>query len=119
MTSMTRARLSLSRPTGAAHREHRLRLPQRPKAHEFRDSPDRITQPMKRVNGELVAISRAQALSEIGSAPKRIHGAHGGDAIGLYPGNPISMSFPAAAAVHCVRQGVWFQQAVPHRLAGL
>ncbi|MBK6740452.1 MAG: molybdopterin-dependent oxidoreductase [Haliea sp.] len=63
------------------------------KAHEFRDSPDRITQPMKRVNGELVAISWAQALSEIGGALKRIHGAHGGDAIGLYLGNPISMSF--------------------------
>jgi anaerobic selenocysteine-containing dehydrogenase len=63
------------------------------KAHEFRDSPDRITQPMKRVNGELVEISWAQALSEIGGTLKRLHGEHGGDAIGLYLGNPISMSF--------------------------
>lgn len=63
------------------------------KAHEFRDSPDRITQPMKRVNGELVAISWEQALSEIGTTLKQLKAAHGGDAIGLYLGNPISMSF--------------------------
>ncbi|MEZ5571115.1 MAG: molybdopterin-dependent oxidoreductase [Halioglobus sp.] len=63
------------------------------KAHEFRDSPDRITQPMKRVNGKLVAISWAQALSEIGGTLKKLKNDHGGDAIGLYLGNPISMSF--------------------------
>ncbi len=63
------------------------------KAHEFRDSPDRITQPMKRINGQLVAISWEQALSEIGGTLKRLASAHGGDAIGLYLGNPISMSF--------------------------
>ncbi len=63
------------------------------KAHEFRDSPDRITQPMKRVNGQLQAISWEQALSEIGGTLKRLAAAHGGDAIGLYLGNPISMSF--------------------------
>lgn len=63
------------------------------KAHEFRDSPDRITQPMKRVNGELVAISWEQALSEIGGKLRRLKSDHGGDAIGLYLGNPISMSF--------------------------
>jgi anaerobic selenocysteine-containing dehydrogenase len=63
------------------------------KAHEFRDSPDRITQPMKRVNGALVAISWAQALTEIGATLKRLQAEHGGDSIGLYLGNPISMSF--------------------------
>ncbi|HEY6131453.1 MAG TPA: molybdopterin-dependent oxidoreductase, partial [Halioglobus sp.] len=63
------------------------------KAHEFRDSPDRITEPMKRVNGELVAISWEQALSEIGGKLKRLKAEYGGDAIGLYLGNPISMSF--------------------------
>jgi anaerobic selenocysteine-containing dehydrogenase len=63
------------------------------KAHEFRDSPDRITQPMKRVSGELQAISWDQALSEIGGTLKRLASVHGGDAIGLYLGNPISMSF--------------------------
>ncbi len=63
------------------------------KAHEFRDSPDRITQPMKRVNGQLQVISWEQALSEIGGTLKRLAYAHGGDAIGLYLGNPISMSF--------------------------
>ncbi len=63
------------------------------KAHEFRDSPDRITQPMKRVDGQLVPISWEQALSEIGGTLKRLATAHGGDAIGLYLGNPISMSF--------------------------
>jgi len=63
------------------------------KAHEFRDSPDRITQPMKRVDGKLTPISWEQALTEIGSRLRRLRAGHGGDAIGLYLGNPISMSF--------------------------
>ncbi len=63
------------------------------KAHEFRDSPDRITQPMKRVNGQLQAISWEQALAEIGGTLKRLQADYGGDSIGLYLGNPISMSF--------------------------
>jgi anaerobic selenocysteine-containing dehydrogenase len=63
------------------------------KAHEFRDSPDRITQPMKRVNGQLVAISWEQALTEIGGTLKRLRAEQGGESIGLYLGNPISMSF--------------------------
>jgi len=63
------------------------------KAHEFRDSPDRITQPMKRIDGELVPIGWDQALAEIGGKLKRLRSELGGDAIGLYLGNPISMSF--------------------------
>jgi anaerobic selenocysteine-containing dehydrogenase len=63
------------------------------KAHEFRDSPDRITQPMKRVDGQLMPITWEQALSEIGGKLRQLQAAHGGDAIGLYLGNPISMSF--------------------------
>jgi len=36
-------------------------------AHEFRDSPDRIMQPLKRINGGYTAISWQQALAEIGA----------------------------------------------------
>ncbi|WP_101760546.1 molybdopterin-dependent oxidoreductase [Oceanicoccus sp. KOV_DT_Chl] len=63
------------------------------KAQDFRDSPDRITEPMKRVDGKLVAISWEQALSEIGTQLKQLKASEGGDAIGMYMGNPISMSF--------------------------
>ena len=48
---------------------------------------------MKRVNGELVAISWEQALTEIADKLKQLKVKHGSDAIGLYLGNPISMSF--------------------------
>ena len=63
------------------------------KANEFRDSPDRITSPMKRVNGKLEAISWEQALTEIGGKLREIVQRDGGDALGMYIGNPISMSF--------------------------
>lgn len=62
-------------------------------ANEYRDSPDRITQPLKRINGKLTPVSWEQALSEIGSKLRRLKDEYSGDSIGLYIGNPISMSF--------------------------
>ena len=62
------------------------------KMAEFARSPDRLTQPLKMVDGEFVEISWDQALYEIGSKLKEIHARDGGDAIAFHTGNPISFS---------------------------
>lgn len=62
-------------------------------AHEFRDSPDRITQPLKRVDGGYKPIPWQQALTEIGAKLRDLKQQHGADSIGAYLGNPPSMSF--------------------------
>lgn len=65
------------------------------KMRDFVESPDRLTQPLKKVDGEFVPISWDQAIGEIGSKLKAIHARDGGDAIAIYNGNPIAFSlFP-------------------------
>ena len=65
------------------------------KMKEFIETPDRLTQPLKRVNGEFVPISWKQAVREIGQKLKDIHARHGSEAISVHNGNPIAFSlFP-------------------------
>ncbi len=59
---------------------------------DFRSSPDRLTQPLKRVGADYVPISWEQALSEIGAKIRQLRADHGDDSVGLYFGNPISFS---------------------------
>lgn len=59
---------------------------------DFRTSPDRITQPLKRVGDSYQPISWEQALREIGDKVKQLRGDHGDDSVGVYFGNPISFS---------------------------
>ncbi|MEJ6539160.1 MAG: molybdopterin-dependent oxidoreductase, partial [Halioglobus sp.] len=63
------------------------------KMGDFAHNPDRLTSPLKKIDGEFQAISWSQALSEIGEKLKAIHSEHGGEAIAAYMGNPISFSF--------------------------
>lgn len=62
------------------------------KMGDFVHSPDRLTVPLKKVDGEFVSIPWEQAIAEIGSRLADIHGRHGGGAIAAYIGNPISFS---------------------------
>jgi anaerobic selenocysteine-containing dehydrogenase len=59
---------------------------------DFRTSPDRIKQPLKRVGDSYQPISWEQAIREIGDKVKQLRGDHGDDSVGLYFGNPISFS---------------------------
>lgn len=63
--------------------------------HHFQYSPDRITTPQKKVGDGYQSISWQQALSEIGDKLQTITTSQGGDAAGLYLGNPASFSFLA------------------------
>ena len=58
----------------------------------FISSPDRMTQPLKKVDGKFQEISWEQALSEIAAKLKTIHQARGGQSIAAYTGNPIGFS---------------------------
>lgn len=58
----------------------------------FNHTPDRLTHPLKRVDGELKRISWRQALQEIGEKVAQLKKEKGPDSIALYLGNPISMS---------------------------
>lgn len=65
------------------------------KMADFVGSPDRLTQPLKKVDGEFVPISWKQAIREIGQKLKQIHTQYGGEAIATHTGNPIAFSlFP-------------------------
>lgn len=59
---------------------------------DFVHSPDRLTTPLKKVDGKFVQISWEQAISEIGAKLQTLHSEHGGDAIAAYIGNPIAFS---------------------------
>lgn len=64
---------------------------------DFRRSPDRLHQPLKRVSAknqppEFEAISWQQAISEIGEKVRKLRKAHGDECSGLYFGNPIAFS---------------------------
>jgi anaerobic selenocysteine-containing dehydrogenase len=62
-------------------------------AHEFRDSPDRITRPLKRTATGYQPIPWDVALAEIGARLSLLKRRRGADSIGVYLGNPPSMSF--------------------------
>lgn len=52
------------------------------------EDPDRIRQPMKRVDGKWVALSWEDALAEAAAGLHAVQRKHGRDAVGLYLGNP-------------------------------
>ena len=62
------------------------------KMGDFVHSPDRLEQPLKKVDGQFIPIPWQQALTEIGDKLKAIHQQHGGEAIAAYMGNPIGFS---------------------------
>lgn len=62
------------------------------KMADFARSPDRLTKPLKKVNGEFVPIAWPQAIKEIGSKLREIHARDGSGAIAAYTGNPIAFS---------------------------
>lgn len=59
---------------------------------DFRTSPDRLTQPLKKMNGQFVAIPWQQAFEEIGAKVKQLRKDHGDNSVALYFGNPIAFS---------------------------
>ncbi len=59
---------------------------------DFRTSPDRITQPLKRVGDRYQPIGWEQAIAEIGAKVRQLRADHGDDSVGIYFGNPISFS---------------------------
>jgi len=62
------------------------------KMADFVHSPDRLNQPLKKVEGKFVPISWDQALEEISAKMKSIHQQYGGESIAAYMGNPIGFS---------------------------
>ncbi len=62
------------------------------KMGEFVHSPDRLTTPLKKVDGQFVPVSWDTALQEIATKLRTIHAQHGGGAIAAYSGNPIGFS---------------------------
>ncbi len=58
----------------------------------FRTTPDRLTHPLKKVDGQYQRISWEQALNEIGEKVKNLRKVHGDESVGLYFGNPVSFS---------------------------
>ena len=62
------------------------------KMGDFAHSPDRLTTPLKKVNGAFVPIDWDTALTEIAGKLREIHARHGGGAIAAYAGNPIAFS---------------------------
>lgn len=66
------------------------------KSQAFRyvyEDPERLRQPVKKVDGQWQTISWAQALEEVGERLGGIRQAHGKDAIALYYGNPNGHNF--------------------------
>ncbi len=53
-------------------------------AHQFVQSPNRLTQPLVRKDGDLVAVSWDEALDYTVSRLKEIKSAHGSDSIGFF-----------------------------------
>ncbi len=79
------------------------------KGVRFRDvhnSPDRLRHPIKRTETGWRRISWEQALSEIGARARAIRRAHGGDALGMYIGNPAAFSLPHSLAIYGFMRGL-------------
>jgi len=70
------------------------------KMADFARSPDRLTEPLKKVDGKFIPISWEQAYREIGAKLKEIHKRDGGDAIAFHAGNPISFNLWPAMMMH-------------------
>lgn len=62
------------------------------KMADFARSPDRLTEPLKKVNGKFEPISWSRAIDEIGTRLREIYDRDGGAAIAAYTGNPIAFS---------------------------
>jgi formate dehydrogenase len=61
---------------------------------EVQEDPDRVLHPMRRrPDGELERVSWDEALADIGARLRAIRAEHGGEAIGMYMGNPAAWSF--------------------------
>jgi anaerobic selenocysteine-containing dehydrogenase len=58
------------------------------------EDPDRVLHPMRRrPDGQLERVSWEEAIAGIGARLRAIREEHGGDAIGMYMGNPAAWSF--------------------------
>ncbi len=55
---------------------------------DLQEDPDRIRQPLKKVDGEWQSISWPKALDEVADRLKETQHRHGRDAVGVYLGNP-------------------------------
>ncbi|MFT5040542.1 MAG: anaerobic selenocysteine-containing dehydrogenase [Hyphomicrobiaceae bacterium] len=71
-----------------------------------RASPDRLTTPLKKVDGRHVPISWDQALQEIGAKVRQLRRDHGDDSVGLFFGNPISFSILAPIWINAFVRGL-------------
>ena len=61
---------------------------------EVQDDPDRVVHPLRRrPGGALERVSWDEALADVGGRLRAIRDEHGGDAIGMYMGNPAAWSF--------------------------
>ncbi|KPA20382.1 Assimilatory nitrate reductase catalytic subunit [Shimia sp. SK013] len=60
---------------------------------DFRTDPDRITTPLKKVDGEFVPISWDEAYDFAVDRLQLVQEAHGKDAVGVYLGNPNAHKF--------------------------
>lgn len=79
------------------------------KGVRFRDvhnSPDRVRHPMKRTAAGWRRIPWEQALAEIGARVQAIRGAHGGDALAMYIGNPAAFSLPHSLGIYGFMRGL-------------
>lgn len=70
------------------------------------NDPDRIVQPMKRVDGKLEPISWSQALTEIGARVREIKRKHGAGALGTYTGNPAAFNFATLVYLRLFRKAL-------------
>lgn len=59
---------------------------------QVRTSPDRLTTPLKKVDGKFEEISWNQALKEIGAKVRQLRKDAGDNSVGMYFGNPIAFS---------------------------
>lgn len=60
---------------------------------DFRTDPDRVTQPLLKVDGQFQPISWDQALDIAATRLRAVQEAHGRDAVGVYLGNPNAHKF--------------------------
>jgi anaerobic selenocysteine-containing dehydrogenase len=60
---------------------------------DFRTDPDRITKPLRKVNGEFIEIGWDEALEFAAERIRAVQSAHDRDAVGVYLGNPNAHKF--------------------------
>lgn len=60
---------------------------------DFRTDPDRITKPLRKINGEFVEITWDEALEFAAERIRAVQSAHDRDAVGVYLGNPNAHKF--------------------------